>query len=122
MSLSVCVEDANDRIHPDSKITKGLLAEAFVDEYCEQNKTHVRDRNLLGCLFHNTFGDFCNLPFEAKRKANEMNKNDYDGEENEQTDFSEDEDEEKDSRLSTVNLLKDAAVDITRRYNLKQSR
>ena len=51
-----------------------------------------------------------------------MNKNDYDGEENEQTDFSDDEDEEKYSRLSTIYLLKDAAVDITRRYNLKQSR
>jgi hypothetical protein len=121
MSLSLCVEDANDRIHPDSNITKGHVAEAF-DEYCQQSNTTGNHRNLLGCLFHNTFGDFCNLPFEAKRKANEMNKNDYDGEENEQTNFSEDEDEEKDSRLSTVNLLKDAAVDITRRYNLKQSR
>ena len=81
------------------------MAEAF-DEYCEQSKTHVKYRNLLGYLFHITFGDFCNLPFEAKRKADKMNKNDDDGEENEQTEFSEDEDEdeEKDTRSSTINL------------------
>ena len=54
MSLSLCVEDANDRIHSDSKVTKGLLAEAF-DEYCHQSKTTGKDRHLLGCLFHNTF-------------------------------------------------------------------
>ena len=48
MSLSLCVEDAYDRIHPDPRITKGLVAEAF-DEYCEQSKTTGKDRNLLGC-------------------------------------------------------------------------
>ena len=37
MSLSLCVEDANDRIHPDSKITKGQVAEVF-DEYCHKLK------------------------------------------------------------------------------------
>ena len=117
MSLSLCVEDANDRIHSDSKVTKGLLAEAF-DEYCHQSKTTGKDRHLLGCLFHNTFSDFCNLPFEAKRKAAEMNINVDDGGENEQSDFGDDKDEEKDSR----NLLEDTAVDVTRRYILKQSR
>ncbi len=58
------------------------MAEAF-DEYCEQSKTTGKDRNLLGYSFHNAFADFCNLPFEAKRKADKMNKNDDDGEENE---------------------------------------
>ena len=38
MSLSLCVEDAHDRIHPDSNITKGHVAEAF-DEYCQQSNT-----------------------------------------------------------------------------------
>ena len=81
MDLNPHVEDdANARIHPNSKITtKAHFAEAF-DEYCQQSKgTSGKDRNLLGCLIHNTFGDICNLPFEAKRKAVEMNKNDDDG-------------------------------------------
>ena len=122
MSLSLCVEDANDRIHPDSNITKGHVAEAF-DEYCQQSNTTEKNRHLLGCLFHNTFSDFCNLPFEQKIKADEMNKNNDDGEENEQTEFCDDDkDEEKDSRSSTKNLLEDTAVDVTRRYVLKQSR
>ena len=119
MNLNLHVEDANARIHPSSKITKAQFAEAF-DELCQQSKgTSEKDRNLLGCLIHNTFGDFCNLPFEAKRKADEMNKNDDDGEEN---DGDDDEDEEKDSRSSTKNLLEDTAVDVTRRYICKQSR
>ena len=54
MSLSLCVEDANDRIHPDSNITKGHVAETF-DEYCQQSKTTGKDRHLLGCFMHNTF-------------------------------------------------------------------
>ena len=47
MSLSLCVEDANDRIHPDSNITKGHVAEAF-DEYCQQSNTTEKNRHLLG--------------------------------------------------------------------------
>ncbi len=101
---------------PNSKITKADFAEAF-DELCQQSKgTSEKDRTQLGCFMHNTFGDICNLPFVAKRKADEMNKNDDDGWE---TDFSDDKDEEKDSRSSTKNLLEDTAVDFTRRYILK---
>ena len=60
MDLNLHVEDANARIHPSSKITKAHFAEAF-DELCQQSKgTSDKDRNLLGCLIHNTFGDFCN--------------------------------------------------------------
>jgi hypothetical protein len=61
---------------------------------------------------------FLQFAFEAKRKAAEMNINVDDGGENEQTDFGDDEDDEKDSR----NLLEDTAVDVTRRHILKQSR
>ena len=119
MDLNLHVEDANALIHPNSKITKGDFAEAF-DELCQQSKgTSEKDRNQIGCFIHNVFSDICNLPFVAKRKADEMNKNDDDGWE---TDFSDDEDEEKDSRSSTKNLLEDTAVDVTRRYILKQSR
>jgi hypothetical protein len=67
MSLSLCVEDAYDRIHLDTKITKGHVAEAF-DEYCQQSKTTGKDRILLGCLFHKTFCDFCNLPLKQKER------------------------------------------------------
>ncbi len=74
MDLNLHVEDANALIHPNSKITKADFAEAF-NELCQQSKgTSEKDRNLLGCLIHITFGDFCNLPFEAKRTADEMNK------------------------------------------------
>ena len=105
MDLNLHVEDANARIHPNSKITKAHFAEAF-DELCQQSKgTSVKDRNQLACFMHNVFGKICNLPIVEKRKADEMNKNDDDGDENEQSDFGDDEDEEKDSRSSTIFLL-----------------
>ena len=59
--------------------------------YAKKSKgTSVKDRNQLACFMHNVFGKICNLPIVEKRKADEMNKNDDDGDENEQSDFGND--------------------------------
>lgn len=116
MNLNLFVEGSNDRIHPSSKITKAQFAEGF-HEFCEQSRVTMKDRHLLACLWYNTMGDICDLPIIPKRKAVEMNNNDH-----EEWVSDEDEDFRSSTLNDPLNLLKDTAVDDTRRYTLKQSR
>jgi hypothetical protein len=77
----------------------------------------MKDRGLLANFLHNSVGGVINLPIKEKRKAEVLNDNDDDGWE---TDSSND--VEKDSRFSSLNLLKDTAIDDTSRYVNQQSR
>jgi len=116
LTLNLAVVDGDARIHPDLQTTKTQFAEGF-DDYIASSNTTKKDRKNLANFLHNTLEGVIDLPFTAKRKADQLD---------DRTNHDDDEWEsvcsDESSPATTRNLLKDSAIDLSGRYINKQSR